>query len=197
MLVEQFTDTRCVAEVPCQPSPPGGPALIRQRRVRGVGAVIDPRPQRVAAAQGERLLEPFPVLQGHHPPLHRLEHGVETVEEPVGDDRVEALAVVVDDPPDVGHIVLPRFEQRFEDVPLVEFRVAGERDHASRGGVVGHKFPLAQKLLGECGEARHRNAHPDRASRDVDVVAVLRARRVRLCATEATKPLQLVPRLIP
>ena len=195
VLVEQLADAGGVAQVPHQPRPPGRAALIGQRRVDRVGTVIDPGPQRVAAAAFERRLQARAVLERDDAPLHRLEDGVQAVEETVGHDRVEALAVVVDDPPDVGDLVLPRFEQRLEDVALVELRIARQRDHAARRLAVVYQLLLAQELLRQRGKARHGDAHPHRAGRDVHVVAVLRAGRIRLRAAERPETFELVARL--
>jgi hypothetical protein len=62
-----------------------------------------------------------------------LEHRVNAAKEAIGNHRVEALAVVVDNPPAVADIMLPAFEQGLKDVALVELGVAGERDHAAGG----------------------------------------------------------------
>ena len=175
MLVEQLADTRGVAQIPLQPGPPGRPALIGERRVGGIRTAVDPVAQRVAPTPCERRVEPS--------------------KEPVGHDRVETLAVVVDDPPDVADVVLPPFEQRLEDIPLVELGVTHHRNHASGRRVVGHEPSLAEERLGQCGEAGHGDTHADRPGRDIHVVQVLRARWVGLSAAEAAEPLELVARL--
>ncbi len=53
--------------------------------------------------------------------------------QPLADHRVEALAVVVDDPPAIAQPLLPAFEDAFEDVALIELGVAHERNHAALG----------------------------------------------------------------
>src|SRR5262245_21665040 len=50
MTVEQFPDSRRVAEVPRQPPPPRRPACMSERRVFDVRTSVDPRSERVAAA---------------------------------------------------------------------------------------------------------------------------------------------------
>ncbi len=45
------------------------------------------------------------------------------------DDGVEALAVIIDDPPRIAQAVLPAFEHGLGDVALVEFRIPQKRDH--------------------------------------------------------------------
>src|SRR3546814_2327202 len=52
-------------------------------------------------------------------------------EQAVANDGVQALAVVVDHPPDVADVVLPAFQKGLVDVALVQFRVADKRDHAA------------------------------------------------------------------
>ena len=195
VLVEQLANPGRAAEVALEPRPPGRAALIGQRGVDRIGAVVDPGPQGVAAAPAERRLQALAVLEGDDPPFHRPEHGVQTVEEAVGDDGVEALAVVVDDPPDVRDLVLPGLEQRLEDVALVELRVPRHRNHAARRLAVARDLLLPQILLGERGEAGHGDAHADRPGRDVHVVAVLRAGGVRLRPAERAKALQLLAAL--
>jgi len=97
------------------------------------------------------------------------------LEQPVFHHRVEALAVVVDDPPHVADIVLPALEERLEDVPLVELRVPDERDHAPRRLVAWDEVFQAQIVLGERGEEGDRHPERHRAGREVDVVRVLGA----------------------
>ena len=196
VLVEQLADAAGIPEVAQQPGPPGRAPLIGQGRVGRVRTVVDPLAQRLAPPPREGRLEPMAVLQGDDPPLHRLEDGVEPVEEPVGDDGVETLPVVVDDPPDVGDVVLPGLEQRLEDVALVELRVAGNRDHPSRRRVGRRQPARPQELLGQRREARHRHPHPDRSGRDVHVVPVLGAGGVRLGAAERAEPFELVAGLV-
>ena len=147
MLVEQLRDTRGIPEVAGQPLPPRGATLIGQRGILGVRAIIDPPPERLATTAGERGLESLAVLEGDHPPLHRRKQRVEPMEETVGHDRIEALAVIVDDPPGVGDLVLPGLEQRLEDVALVELGVASHRDHATRRGAGVDELPVPEIVL--------------------------------------------------
>jgi len=111
-------------------------ALVNQRRIERIGAGVDPLAQMMAVGPGKRRRQESPVFQGDDAPAHHLEHRVDAPEQPIRDDGVEALAVVVDHPPEVADIVLPAFEEGFEDVALVEFGIAGQRNHAA-GRVVG------------------------------------------------------------
>ena len=88
---------------------PGGAALVGERRIPRVRTLVDPVAQRIAAAIGTNAdSSSVAVLQRDHVPVHALEHRVHAMEDPVADHRVEALAVVVDDPPQIADIVLPR-----------------------------------------------------------------------------------------
>ncbi len=135
-LVEQAAHARCVADVATQALAPAGAALVDQRRVERVGAGLDPRAQRLAAGLGEGGLELPAPLEGDDVPSHGGEEAVEALEETVFDEGVEALAVVVDHPPHVAHVVLPAFEEALVDVAFVELGVAGHGDHAARRRVV-------------------------------------------------------------
>ncbi len=171
-------------------------ALVDQRRIERVRAGVDPLAQMMPVGAGKGRLQQPPVFQCDDAPAHHLEHRVDAAEEAIGDHRVEALAVVVDDPPEVADVVLPAFEQCLEDVALVELGVAGERDHAAGRVVRRHQALETEIILGERGEQGHADAEPDRPGREIDGVAVLGARRVGLSAAEAAKPLQLVARLM-
>ena len=102
------------------------------------------------------------------------------VEQPVADDRVEALAVVVDHPPAVAEVVLPAFEQRLVDVALVELGVADQRDHAAlRAGRVVPAVGV-HIVLHQAGEQRlrRRRGRPSRSRN--------RRRRCPWCARDRT-----------
>ena len=197
VLVEQRGDPPGRAQVAQKPGPPAGAAAVDQGRIQRVGAVVDPVPQRLAAGPRERLPEPLAVLQGHDVPAHRAEGAVDPLEEPVLDHAVEALAVVVDDPPDVADVVLPAFEEGLEDIPLVELGVADQRDHPAGRRVVGDQPLEPEVVLDQRGEQRDRDPQADRAGREVDVVTVLGPRRVRLRAAEGAESLELLAALPP
>ena len=132
VLLEDAADAGILVEIARQRLAPAGAALVDQRRVERVGAVVDPLPQMLAVGLREGGLQQLAVLQGDDAPADQLEHLVDAAEQPVVDDAVEALAVVVDHPPQIPHVVLPAFEQRLEDVALVELGVADQRHHAAR-----------------------------------------------------------------
>ena len=79
----------------------------------------------------ERGLQPLAVAQLDDAPAAASENLVEPLEHAVGAGRVEALAVVVDDPPQVADVVLVALDQRFVDIAFVELGIADQRDEAA------------------------------------------------------------------
>ena len=97
-----------------------------QRRQLGVGQLVEPfRDTRVLVQHGR---QPFTVAQLDDAPAAAFEDFVEALEHPIGAGRVEALAVVVDDPPAIADVVLVGLDQAFVDVALVELGIADQRD---------------------------------------------------------------------
>ena len=92
-------------------------------------------PQLLAAGLLERGLLQRAVFQDHHVPAEILEQLLVALPQAFAHDGVEALPVVVDDPPAIAQALLPAFEQRFENVALVELGVADQRHHAALGPV--------------------------------------------------------------
>ena len=76
--------------------------------------------------------------------------------------RIEALPVVIDDPPDIGDVVLVGLDQRFVDVAFVKFGVPKQGNHPSplfrRHQLMGRHI-----ILHEGGEGRYRDAKADGA----------------------------------
>ena len=107
------------------------------------------------------------------------------------DEGVEALAVVVDDPPDVADVVLPAFEQRLEDVAFVELGIAERAQSSARRAGRRPKSLVREIVLHERRKAGQRDAEADRAGGEIDIVGVLRARRIRLRAAEGAEPFEL------
>ena len=134
------------------------------------------------------------VFQDHDVPAERLEQRLVARPQALADDGIETLAVVVDDPPAIAQTLLPAFEDRLEDVALVELGVADERDHAAfrflPAPAVGADIVLHQRR-----EQRLRHAEPDRAGREIDVVGILGARRIALRALVAAELLELLAAL--
>ena len=197
MLGQDVADHVEMAEVAAEALAPGSTTLEGDRGVEVVRTVVDPLAERIAARPREGRLQQLAVFQRHDPPADGAEEILDLLEQPLGHHPVETLAVVVDHPPDVAHIVLPALEQGLEDVALVELGVADDRDHPALALAVRQELALVQKVLRERGEQRHRGAEPDRARREIDAIGVLGARRVGLGAAEGAKTLQLVLGLPP
>ena len=181
-----------VAAAACaRPRRPGTPAPSRagSGSCRSTAAALRRR-ARVKAASLQRA-----VFEDHHVPAEVLEQLLVALPQALADHGVEALAVVVDDPPAVAQALLPAFEHRLEDVALVELGVADQRDHAAFGPVeapaVGAHIVLHQR-----GEQRLRDAEADRAGGEIDVVGVLGARRIALRALVAAEVFELLARLL-
>ncbi len=92
--------------------------------------------------------------------------------------------------------MLPALEQCLEDVALVHFGVADQRDHPPLGPVLQPAMRL-DVVLHQRREQGLRNAEADRAGGEIDVVGVLGARRIGLRALEAAKILQFLAGLMP
>src|SRR5439155_12308603 len=154
----------------------------------------DPAPERFAARLAERRLEQLAMLQRLDPPAAAREDLVEAAEHAVGGRRVEALAVVVDDPPQVADVVLGALDQRLIDIALVELCVAEQSDEPAALLLV-HPAVGGEVILDEAGEERDCDSEAYRARREIDRDAVLGAARVRLCAADAAEVLQRFARL--
>ena len=178
-----------------QPLAPRRAALEHQRRVERVGAGVDPLLELFAARLAERGLLQRAVLQDHHVPAEILEELLVALPQALAHHGVEALPVVVDDPPAIAQALLPAFEQRLEDVALVELGVADQRDHAAFG-TIRSPAVRAHVILRQRGEQRLRDAEADRAGGEIDVVGVLGARGIGLRALVAAEVLELLARLL-
>ena len=103
----------------------------------------------------ERASQTLAVAQLDDAPAAAAEDLVEPLEHAVGTRRVEALAIVIDDPPEIAHIVLGAFDERLVDVAFVELGVADQRDKAAAvflfeltvGGEVILRSRLANKVI--------------------------------------------------
>ena len=193
--VDEPAHVTLVAEIVEQALAPHGPALERQGRVELVGAGVDPVAQPFAAGLGKGRLLQAAVLDDDDVPAEIAEHLLEALPQALADDRVERLPVVVDHPPAVLDAVLPALEQRLVDVALVHLRIADQRHHAA-GLAVERPAVLAHIVLHQRREERLRDAEPDRAGGEVDVVDILGARRIALRAPEAAKVLESFARLV-
>ena len=183
-------------QVGVQPLAPRRPALIGQGREQVVGRVLDPGLQGRAAGLGEGQALALGPLQRHHLPAGGLEDFAIAGEHAVRGGGVQALAVVVDDPPGVAHVVFAGLDQGLVDVALVQFGVAEQRDHPAHRLRID-RAARGQIVLGQRGEGGHRHAQADRAGREIDVVLVLGPRRIGLRPAQGAEALQLVQGLTP
>ncbi len=170
--VQERRHRALIAKIVHEPFAPGRATLKGQSRVKCVGAGIDPVTQgRAARFRKGRALQDA-VFEADHPPAKGGKDRLDPMPEPFAHHAVQALAVVVDHPPDISQIVLPAFLQRLVDVALVEFRVSDQGDHPAFLAV---PVMAAQVILRHGREDREGRAQADRAGREVDVIDVLGA----------------------
>src|SRR4029078_9496376 len=110
------------------------------------------------------------------------------------DHGVEALAAVVDHPPAIAQALLPALEHRREYCALVHLAIADQRDEAPLW-LVGFEM-RAHVVLHQRGEQRLRDAKSHRAGREIDVVAILGARRIALRALVAAEGFEFAASLL-
>ena len=176
-------------------TPPGAGALEDKRRIERVGTGIYPCPQPLAARLGEQPFQGFAIFEGDDLPAHGLEQAGELVEQTIGHHRVEALPVIVDNPPAIADAVLPAFQQAFIDIAFIELRVANDGDHASFRPIAAKSLG-ADIILHQAGEGRHGGAQTHRPGREINVVRVLCPRGIGLRPAEGAKVFQIFKLLI-
>ena len=120
-----------VADLVEQALAPRRAALEHQRRIKLVRAVIDPLPQHFAARLGKGGLLQRAVFENDNVPAEIAEQILVALPQTLAHHGVEALPVIVDDPPAIAQALLPAFEDRLENIALVELGVAEKRDHAA------------------------------------------------------------------
>src|SRR5262249_56936263 len=98
-----------------------------------VRQLVVPWRKALSASLAEGLLQQRAVFENDDVPAEGFEQRLIARPQPLADHRVEALAVVVDDPPAIAQALLPALEDRLEDVAFIELGVADERDHAAFG----------------------------------------------------------------
>src|SRR6185437_2159335 len=169
-------------------------ALEAERGIERVRAIVDPAAERLAACFRKGLPHQLSVVYYADCPTGIAKHGLELFPKTFANHGIEALAIVVDHPPGVAQAVLPAFGERFEDVALVHLGVTDKRDHPPLAAVLRPAVRL-DVILRQRREQRLRDAEPDRAGREIDIVGVLGPRRIGLRALEAAEVLQLVAAL--
>src|SRR6186997_1611649 len=188
-LFDQLTDVTLVADLIVQSLAPGRAARKHQCRVELIGTIVDPAAQGLAARLLEGRLLQRAVFDDGDVPAEVLEQLLVALPKALANHGVEALAVVIDDPPAIAQALLPAFEQCLEDVALVELGIADQRDHSSFGPCEA-PATRAHVVLRERGKQSLRDAETDRTGREVDVVDVFSAGRVALRTLVAAKRLQ-------
>ena len=175
-----------IADVVIEALAPGGAALEHERRVELVRTLVDPFAQALAAGLAERRLQQRAILEDHHLPAEIAEQRLVARPQALADHRIEALPVVVDDPPAIADVLLPAFEDRFENIAFVELGIADQRDHAALRTIL-RPAVRAHIVLHQRRKQRLRDAEPHRAGREVDIVGVLGARGIALRALVAAE----------
>ncbi len=176
-----------LAQVRPNALPPRRAALVMKRRKLRVRQLLKPAFDRRIAV--ERAAESLAVAQLDHAPAATSENLVEALEHAVGAGRIEALAIVVDDPPQVADIVLRALDDRFIDIAFVELGITDQRDEAAAVGLV-EPAVRAEIILHEAGEEGDRDSEADRTGREVDGNLVLGPARIALRAAEAAEILE-------
>ena len=194
--LDQLRRGRLRPEIAEQVLAPCRAALEDQRGIELVRALVDPLAQQVAARLGKGRFLQGAVFEDHHVPAERTEQRLVARPQAFADHGVEALPVVVDDPPAVPQPLLPALEDRLENITLVELGVPDQRDHPPFRAVESPAV-RAHVVLDQRREQRLRHAEADRAGGEVHAVGVLGARRIALRALVAAERLEILPRLPP
>ena len=129
--VEQRLDAIDAGKVALEVFAPRLPALEGERRVQRIRTGVDPVPERISARFRESLLLQLAVFHRYDAPAHVLEKLVDATEQSVGNDRVKALAVVVDYPPHIVDVFLPALQKRFVHVAFVQLGIADQGNHSA------------------------------------------------------------------
>ena len=143
-----------------EPGAPGSPALIAQRRIEGVGAIIDPFLQARATGPGKCLALTLAIFEGQNLPARRLEDVVEAVKHAFGGRRIQALTIIVHDPPAIADVVLVALDQGLIDIALIKLCISHEGDEPARV-FLGELTPTKEHVLHQRGKGRdcHPKAH--------------------------------------
>jgi hypothetical protein len=194
--VEQAADELVGPEVGSRGVLARRPPLEGQGGVEVVRAVVDPLAQDLAAGLGEGGLQLLAVLDRDDGPAHGTEELLDLGEQLLRHDAIQALAVVVDHPPEIADVVFPALEQGLEDVALVELGVADDRHHPPGRPILGDEPVQADIVLGQGREERHGSTEADRARGEVDRCRVLGPGRVGLRPAQGPEPLERVSGLL-
>src|SRR5579864_2164714 len=128
-LVDEQANVALIADRIVEALAPGRPAGKHQRGVKRVRTIVDPLTQLLATRLLERGLLQRPIFQYYDIPAEIPEQLLVALPQSFADDSVEALPVVVNNPPAIAQPLLPALEQRLENIALVELSVADQRHH--------------------------------------------------------------------
>ena len=190
---QQVANARCVSDVAQDLGAPCAAALKGKRGIEGVGTVVDPFAKRAAAGAFEGVAHEAAVFERYDVPARRAKDAIDQAIQVVGNHAVEALAIVVDDPPAVPKVVFPTFPKRFVDAALIHFGVADQGHHSAPGTALGQKGAVARVFLRHRGEDRESGTESHGTRGNIDVVVILGPGRITLGAAQCAVLLQRRP----
>src|SRR5579872_3991242 len=128
-LVDEQANVALIADRVVESLAPGSSSGKHQRGVKRVRTIVDPLAQLLSTRLLERGLLQRAVFQNYDIPAEILKQLLVALPQPFAHNGVEALPVVVNNPPAIAQPLLPAFEQRLENIALVELSVANQRHH--------------------------------------------------------------------
>lgn len=129
MRAQQFTHAGNAADILQQTLAPRRAALEGEGAIELIWAIVDPLAKSFAAGSLKGGNLQLTVLENDNFPANRFEEPPDFLKQFVRNHAVEALAVVIDHPPEIPYVVLPSFEHGLVDIALVQFGVAHDGDH--------------------------------------------------------------------
>src|SRR5271169_3546187 len=112
--VDEQANVALIADSIVQSPAPGSSSGKHQRGTKRVWTIVDPLTQLFAARLLESGLLQRAIFQNYDVPAEILKQLLVALPQPFAHDGVEALPVVVDNPPAIAQPLLPAFEQRLE-----------------------------------------------------------------------------------
>ncbi len=161
--VDQAVQILIMGQVPLDLRAPGGRALKGQGRIDIIGTCIDPPLQRLPARLGKSGHLFRAIFQCDHVPANGPEEPPDNPEQLFVYHPIQALPVVINHPPDIADVMFPGVHQGFIDIPLVQFRIAHQGDHAP-GRFTGWNDVLQPEVILSQGcKIGDRRPQPDRS----------------------------------
>ena len=171
----------------CNLFAPCRPALKCQRRIDVIWRVIEPFFQGLTARLGKGLMQFSAILNRDHVPADRPEEPANDAKQMGINHAIKALAVIINHPPNIADVMLPRIQKRLIDIAFIKFRIANQCDHAAWHFVLGQHVFVAQVILRKRGKVRHRSTKPDRTGREINLIAILGPRWIGLRPAKRTE----------